>query len=229
MQNFKKKGIEILGYNINPDIIMEWKEKYYASEVVKKNTKQIYDKFLRILDSKAIIYNENDIRPQIDENELIERPIWEEIIKHEENKQIIGEQYWGKSVGPFGRSQLLNPNSEYYLGRAEFYPKAKEVVDIIHKAGGKAFLAHPFEYKFEDTIKFIDDLIKEVELDGIECFHPSANEENMKKLVDYVRKNNLYISGGSDYHGGLKPDIEIAVGKGNLNISKDFILEWINK
>lgn len=44
-------------------------------------------------------------------------------------------------------------------------------------------------------------------------------------LVNYARKNNLYISGGSDYHGKPKPDIAVGVGRGNLNISKD-ILNW---
>ena len=64
-------------------------------------------------------------------------------------------------------------------------------------------------------------------LDGIECFHPSADEEKMQILEDYARKNYLYISGGSDYHGKLKPDIEIGVGRGNLNISKHIIEEWL--
>ena len=49
----------------------------------------------------------------------------------------------------------------------------------------------------------------------------------MQILEDYARKNYLYISGGSDYHGKLKPDIEIGVGRGNLNISKHIIEEWL--
>ena len=128
----------------------------------------------------------------------------------------------------FYRKGLSNPNSSYFMNHIEFRPSSKEVVDIIHQAGGKAFLAHPFEYKFENTIEFIDNLRKETKLDGIECFHPSSVDDNKKDiLVEYARKNNLYISGGSDYHGKPKPDIEIGIGKGNLNISKDLIEEWI--
>ena len=48
-------------------------------------------------------------------------------------------------------------------------------------------------------------------------------------LVEYARNNNLYISGGSYYHGNPKPDIEIGIGRGNLNISKEIIEEWINQ
>lgn len=223
---FQNKSIEILAYNINTDIIMEWRENYYSIEKIRANTKQIYDRFLNILDKKGIIYNKSNIRPQKDEKEYIERPIWEEIIKHPENKEIIGEECFNSS-GIFFRKEITNPNSEYFLNRVSTFPKAKEVVNIIHKAEGKAFLAHPFEYKFENTIKFIDNLRDEVYLDGIECFHPSADEEKMQILEDYARKNYLYISGGSDYHGKLKPDIEIGVGRGNLNISKHIIEEWL--
>ncbi len=224
---FQHKAIEILAYNIDTDIITEWREKYYSIDQIKNNTKKIYDRFLNILDKKGIIYNRENIRPQKDEKEYIERPIWEEIVKHPENKDIIGEEYFN-SLGIFFRKEITNPNSEYFLNRVGTFPKVEEVVDIIHQAGGKAFLAHPFEYKFDDTIKFINDLTQKVELDGIECFHPSSSDDNKKNiLIDYARKNNLYISGGSDYHGKLKPDIQIGFGRGDLSISKDLIEEWL--
>lgn len=224
---FQNKAIEILAYNIDTDIITAWREKYYSIDQIKSNTKKIYDRFLNILDKKGIIYNRENIRPQKDEKEYIERPIWEEIVKHPENKDIIGEEYFN-SLGIFFRKEITNPNSEYFLNRVGTFPKVEEVVDIIHQAGGKAFLAHPFEYKFDDTIKFINDLTQKVELDGIECFHPSSSDDNKKNiLIDYARKNNLYISGGSDYHGKLKPDIQIGFGRGDLSISKDLIEEWL--
>ena len=68
--------------------------------------------------------------------------------------------------------------------------------------------------------------MEEKKLDGIECFHPSATEDRMKILVEYARKHSLYISGGSDFHGHKKTDVEIGVGKGNLHILKDYIEEW---
>ena len=125
------------------------------------------------------------------------------------------------------KERLENQKKYPNMNFIEFRPPYKEVIDIIHKAGGKAFLAHPFEYKFKDTIEFINDLRKEKELDGIECFHPSANQEQRNILVDYAKSNNLYISGGSDYHGSPKPDIEIGIGRGDLSISKE-ILNWLS-
>ena len=51
----------------------------------------------------------------------------------------------------------------------------------------------------------------------------------MKILVEYAKKHNLYISGESDYHGHKKPNVEIGVGEGDLNISKELVEKWINQ
>ncbi len=220
---FQDKNIEILGYNINPDVINGWCEKYYSEEKLEKQQEICYKRLLNICDKQGLIYDKSKIvKPKA--TGYVEISIYNELIKHKENYKILGE--FTESLGVFFRKGLANPKSAYFVNRIEFRPKYKEVVDIIHESGGKAFLAHPFEYKFENTIDFIDELRKEKELDGIECFHPSANQEERKTLVQYVKKNKLYISGGSDYHGDSKPDIGIGIGRGDLNISKE-ILEWL--
>ena len=178
---------------------------------------------LDICDKQGLTYDENKIvKPK--PTGYVEISIYNELMRHKENYEILGK--FTKSLGVFFREGLANPKSVYFVNRIEFRPKYKEVIDIIHKSGGKAFLAHPFEYKFDDTIDFIDELRKEKELEGVECFHPSANKEQRNILVQYANNNNLYISGGSDYHGDSKPDIEIGTGRGDLNISKK-ILEWL--
>lgn len=223
---FQNKNIEILAYNINPSIINEWCEKYYSEDKLKEQQEICRKRLFDICDRHGLIYDESKIRKPKKASEYVERPIYEEVMAHKENHKILGE--FTESFGIFFRKGLANPDSSYFMNHIEFRPKYKEVIDIIHKAGGKAFLAHPFEYKFEDTIGFINDLRKEAELDGVECFHPSSADDNKKDiLVEYARKNNLYISGGSDYHGNPKPDIEIGIGRGNLNISKEIIEEWL--
>lgn len=223
---FQNKSIEILAYNIDISIINEWLEKYYSEDKLKEQQQICSKRLFDICDKHGLVYNKSNIRKPKKASEYVERPIYEEVVTHKENHKILGE--FANSFSVFFRKGLANPKSSYFMNHAEFRPSYKEVIDIIHKAGGKAFLAHPFEYKFEDTIGFINDLRKESELDGIECFHPSSEEDNKKDiLLEYARKNNLYISGGSDYHGNSKPDIQIGIGKGNLNISKEIIEEWV--
>ena len=222
---FQKKNIEILAYNINPNIINDWCEKYYSEEKLREQQDICRQRLFDICNKHGLVYDESKIRKPKKVSEYVERPIYEELMKHKENYKILGE--FTESFSVFFRKGLANPESSFFMNFIEFRPSYKEVIDIIHKAGGKAFLAHPFEYKFKDTIGFINDLRKEKELDGIECFHPSANQEQRNILVDYAKNNNLCISGGSDYHGSPKPDIEIGIGRGDLNISKE-ILNWLS-
>lgn len=224
---FLNKRIEILGYNIKDSkIIEEWSQKFFSEDVLRRQQEKVKRKLLNICDKKGLVYDENKIEKNIPVTDYISIYIYRELMRHEENYEILGE--YAESLSIFIRKGLMNPESEYYTGSDDVLkPMYKDVIDVIHKAGGLAFLAHPFEYRFEDTISFINELREEKKLDGIECFHPSANEEEMRILVKYAKENNLYISGGSDYHGKKKPDIEVGIGKGNLNISKEIIKEWI--
>lgn len=225
---FKNKKIEILAYNIKETkTIEDWSEKFFSEEILREQQEISKRKLLDICDKKGLIYDENKIEKNIPLTDYITIYIYKELMRHEENYEILGE--YTKSLNYFIRKGLMNPESEFFIGGEDniLKPMYKDVIDVIHKAGGLAFLAHPFEYRFDDTIGFIDELRKTGKLDGIECFHPSADEKQMNILVDYARKNNLYISGGIDYHGKKKPDIEIGIGRGNLSISKKYIEEWI--
>jgi len=86
-----------------------------------------------------------------------------------------------------------------------------EAIDAVHKDGGLAIIAHPYEYKDIDIDKLFIDIIDSI--DGIECFHPSANKDQSNHLVNIAKSHNKLITGGSDFHGKNKPHI-------NLNMMK---------
>ena len=50
-------------------------------------------------------------------------------------------------------------------------------------------------------MNFLEKLISEYDIDGIECFHPAINDKNRIKYIEFARNNNLLISAGSDFHG----------------------------
>ena len=222
------KRIEFLAYNIkNTEIIEEWSNKFYSYDILKEKFEESKKKIINICDKNGLIYDIDSIRKDIPVTDFFVVYMYFELIKHQENMKLMGE--FINSFNDFRRNGLDNPNSIFYIGEDK-YPKPmyKDVADKIHEAGGLVFLAHPFEYKFDDTIGFIDKLKKEIKLDGIECLHPSAEfGDRINTLVDYARKNNLYISGGSDFHGEKKPNNDIAIGSGSLNVSKEYIEEWI--
>ena len=85
-----------------------------------------------------------------------------------------------------------------------------EGIDLIKGAGGMAVLAHPMKTKnlaeprsdafWESLTQILRDL-KKHGLKGLECFHPSATEEDSLKLVTLAGKYHLHITEGSDFHG----------------------------
>ena len=75
----------------------------------------------------------------------------------------------------------------------------------------------------DEHIKFC---VEKYNVDGIECFHNTFDEEKIKHLLELCKETKLFISGGSDYHGKNKPNVEMGIGKGNLNIDKKFIKNW---
>ena len=93
--------------------------------------------------------------------------------------------------------ELFSPESEKNVLREANYPEPKEIVEAIHDAGGIAVLAHPALYH---NMELLDELIAEG-LDGVEVWHPSADEETIETLRKIAKKNGLLMTGGSDFHG----------------------------
>ncbi len=216
---------EILAYDIDIDILNKWYQKYYSNERLIENQKTAAKMVIDIFNKLGIKYNLDNVIWPTKPTEFVERRLYKDAFSYPENKEIFGE-YNDSNFGLFFRKEMTNPKSPFFMPPFGM-PEHKEVVEAIHNAGGKAFLAHPFEYKFEDTIGFIDEIRKIAELDGIEVYHPSSADDDKKDILyEYARKNNLYISGGSDFHGSPKPDIKVGTGRGNINIPKEFLLEW---
>lgn len=104
-----------------------------------------------------------------------------------------------------------------------FVPREKvtpyQAIRLIHTGGGVAVLAHPLLYGM--SMKRLEESVAEFKgqgLDAIEAVYSTnkwVDESNMKQLA---KRHGLLISGGSDYHGKSKPDIDLGVGRGNLNI-----------
>lgn len=92
---------------------------------------------------------------------------------------------------------LFSKSSENNILVEAKYENVKDVIDSIHTAGGIAVLAHPYASECVDEIsKYI-----EYGIDGIEVFHPSADEEQQANLKKIASKHKLLMTGGSDFHG----------------------------
>ncbi|HBI14496.1 MAG TPA: phosphoesterase [Desulfobulbaceae bacterium] len=99
--------------------------------------------------------------------------------------------------------QFLRRGAPAWFSR--FTYSAAESIDMIHRAGGLAVLAHPGQ--LDPDLKFLPLLIPELVergLDGLEVQYPSHPAELQRRLRTLARKYNLVVTGGSDYHGKNK-------------------------
>ena len=92
--------------------------------------------------------------------------------------------------------KLFSPDEGIALVKQE-YPDTREVLELIHSAGGIAVLAHPPVYQSEEILEELTGL----GLDGVEVWHPRHTEEDVVRLTEYARQKNLLMTGGSDFHG----------------------------
>jgi len=121
--------------------------------------------------------------------------------KFPQNRELIPDEESWEHDNLFFRNHLANPNSPYYIEESDIVPPAEKVVEIIHKAGGKAVLPHIYQYN-ENAEKIITGLLDII--DGIECFYPSYTMEQTEYLVKLCEENSLIATGGSDYHGAKR-------------------------
>lgn len=131
------------------------------------------------------------------------------VINDMENKKKLFRDFGGRpTTGDFIRKYLI-PGAPAYEARPTVKPK--EAIDLIHEAGGLTFIAHPCwnlakkeDGKFSFDSRYLADLIKKG-IDGIEVYAHRETEEDTKVCVAHyekiAKKENLAVSGGSDYHG----------------------------
>ena len=63
----------------------------------------------------------------------------------------------------------------------------------------------------------------EAGIEGIECYYSRYNADEIKFLVDCAKKNNLLISGGSDYHGLNKNIPLLKLNELNIPVDAKFL------
>ena len=93
--------------------------------------------------------------------------------------------------------ELFTTESENNILVVPKYDSVQNVIDEIHTAGGIAVLAHPVA---SGCIDYINEII-EMGIDGIEVFHPSADDEQQAMLKKIAVSHKILMTGGSDFHG----------------------------
>lgn len=116
--------------------------------------------------------------------------------------------------------QLLSPKCGYYIPPERLSPF--ETIRFIKSLGAVAILAHPFLNLQEAQLReFLAEAVP-CGLDGMETIYSTYDEETTRLAGQIADEFGILHSGGSDYHGGNKPHIQLGIGQGNIAI--DYVL-----
>ncbi len=98
-------------------------------------------------------------------------------------------------------------------------PSPAEAICWIKAARGLAVLAHPTWVKVAEQP--LVDLVRQLKadgLDGVEVYYSTHAARQTREYLSLAQQLGLLVTGGSDFHGLTKPDIEVGIGKGTLHI-----------
>ncbi|CDZ80357.1 Error-prone DNA polymerase [Candidatus Rubidus massiliensis] len=190
----KKESVHILGYsfdNENPHLL-DFCRKHHERRSLRN--KEILDK----LTKKGLPITEEEITTVLKNVQV-------------KNKQTIGRPHIALVMMKKGYVKTINEAFKLYLGEGQscFAPgqsfTVEETINVIHQCKGLAVIAHPH---LLNKGKLLNELL-ELPFDGIECYYAKFPPEKNSRFLKIAEKKNLIATGGSDFHGSIKPDLQL--------------------
>jgi len=152
-------------------------------------------------------------------------------IEMEEVRAVAGEQVVGRphiaqvliNKGVVGN---FNEAFERFLGRGRpaycerFRLEPEPAIALISEAGGLAVLAHPVYIGLGSPEALASAVArwKEAGLAGIEAYYPDHSEEQTRFYIELAERFDLLITGGTDFHGAIRPEVSLGWGRGALRV-----------
>lgn len=123
--------------------------------------------------------------------------------------------------------EFLAKGAKAYIDRRLF--KSEQAIELMLEVGTVPVLAHPFTLNLPDEglIRFIDDLAG-AGLKGVEGFHGDRSADDQAWIRSSAKERGLIVTGGSDYHGAMRPDRSLPGGKKGVLVP-DEVLEDLAK
>ena len=114
--------------------------------------------------------------------------------------------------------RFLKKGAPAYVDKFRF--TSKEALHFIREARGVAVLAHPNTLgvsRSSELEKVIAQLVDEG-LQGIEVYYPEHSSTEVVQYKTLADRYKLLSTGGTDYHGIEKNELDIGVGRGEMKL-----------
>ena len=219
-------GVHVLGYNIDLNN-QELKDALYRL----KNSRHIY------LHDVAKKLNEFGYKVNVEELDKVEAVtkahIATDIVTNKDNEELLLKVFGHiPNMGEFIET-IMNEGCPAFVKKNTITPK--EAAEVIRKAGGKAVLAHPVGYKYENDLEIEDvqKIVDDMNPDGIEAYYHYVDRydnrvDEVVKWKEFAIKNNKFMTIGSDFHkkDGIRP--EIGFVNWDIDLTNEEIEEILN-
>jgi len=137
------------------------------------------------------------------------RPHIAQVLVKKKVVRSFGEAFW----------KYLKKSGPAYVPRYRLQPA--EAIQMILRAGGVPVLAHPFTLDAKDEGEFECILrgLKQAGLMGMEVYYSEHRPERTALFERLARRQGLLMTGGTDFHGAAKPEVQMGIGRGGLHVS----------
>lgn len=137
---------------------------------------------------------------------------------------LLGRPHIARCMVKKGFVRSIDEAFDKFLGKGKpayvdkYRIDSSRAIELILNAGGIPVLAHPFLLR-ADSEEFLESLIvtlKSMGLKGIEVYYPDHSPAHIDQYREMAKRNGLLMTGGTDFHGSLKPDIQMGSGTGQF-------------
>ena len=186
--DYKDKSIHILGYRFDETN----KELRDFIEYFKSKREERIDEIIRRCNNAGYFISKDELLKKFPKTQAYGRP---------HIGQLLIDGGYAKDINDVFKD-ILRKDSPCYVPKVKI--EVPYIIDIIHKAGGLAVMAHP---KLVTSDEYVVEMLA-YDFDGMEVYHTKHNDDDVKRYKALAKKHNLFITGGSDYHGipGKAPD-----------------------
>ena len=186
--DYKDKSIHILGYRFDETN----KELRDFIEYFKSKREERIDEIIRRCNNAGYFISKDELLKKFPKTQAYGRP---------HIGQLLIDGGYAKDINDVFKG-ILRKDSPCYVPKVKI--EVPYIIDIIHKAGGLAVMAHP---KLVCSDEYVVEMLA-YDFDGMEVYHTKHNDDDVKRYKALAKEHNLFITGGSDYHGipGKAPD-----------------------
>jgi 3',5'-nucleoside bisphosphate phosphatase len=127
------------------------------------------------------------------------------------DQQVVGRPHIAQALVAKGLISTINEAFRELIGDGcpcyveGEHVGVEEAIDVIHAAGGLAVIAHPHLIRNQRIV----DRLLQMPFDGLEGRYGTMPPWKERRWVRMGEERGWIVTGGSDFHGAVKPHIEL--------------------